>query len=174
MGNRYVQSEDNKKILYIDAKNIYGHSRSQLLPYDEINFARKINLEDILNTPDDSDTGYFIEVDLKYPDNLKKKQNFFHLLLKIKKNNPDDFSDFMKEIKPDTYTQTKKLICEWYDKKNYLVHYKMFKFYVRHVMVVDNVHEIISFKRSKWLEKYINFNTQKGNQAVKDFEKVFY
>ena len=41
-------------------------------------------------------------------------------------------------------------------------------------MIVDRVHEIISFKRNKWLEKYVNFNTQKRNQAVNDFEQVFY
>ena len=40
-------------------------------------------------------------------------------------------------------------------------------------MIVDKVHEIISFKQNKWLEKYINFNTQKRNQAVNDFEKGF-
>ena len=39
--------------------------------------------------------------------------------------------------------------------------------------MVDKVHEIISFKQSKWLEKHINFNTQKRNQAVNDFEKDF-
>ena len=41
-------------------------------------------------------------------------------------------------------------------------------------MIVDKVHDIISFKQSRWLEKYINFNTQKRNQAVNDFEKDFY
>ena len=34
----------------------------------------------------------------------------------------------MKKIKPDTYTQTKKLICGWSDKKNYLIDYRMLKF----------------------------------------------
>ena len=87
---------------------------------------------------------------------------------------PDDFTDYMKTIKPDTYTQTEKLICDWSDKKNYLIHYRMLKFYVRHGMIVDKVHEIMSFKQSKWLEKYINFIFQKRNQAVKDFEKDFY
>ena len=90
----------------------------------------------------------------------------------IKKINPNDFSDYMKTIKPDTDTQTKKLICDRSDKKNYLIHYRMLKFYVRHGMVVDKVHETISFKQSKWLEKYINFNIQKRNQAVNDFEKI--
>ena len=41
-------------------------------------------------------------------------------------------------------------------------------------MIVDKVHEIISFEQSNWLGKYINFNTQKRNQAVNDFEKDFY
>ena len=59
-------------------------------------------------------------------------------------------------------------------RKNYLIHYRMLKFYVRHGMIVDKVHEIISFGQSRWLENYINFNTQKRNQAVNDFEKDFY
>ena len=50
----------------------------------------------------------------------------------------------------------------------------MLKFFVRHGMMVDKVQERISFRQSKWLEKYINFNTQKRNQAVNDFEKIFY
>ena len=58
--------------------------------------------------------------------------------------------------------------------KNYLVRYRMLKFYVRHGMVVEKVHQIRSFKQSKWLEKYINFNTQKRNMAKNDFEKDFY
>ena len=50
----------------------------------------------------------------------------------------------------------------------------MLKLYIKHGMVVDKVRDINSFKRSKWLEKYINFKTQKRNQAVNDFEKDFY
>ena len=80
----------------------------------------------------------------------------------------------MKEIIPDTYKQTKKLICDWSDKKNYLIHCRMLKFYVGYGMIVDKVYEIISFEQSKWLEKFINFNSQKRNQAVIDCEKDFY
>ena len=36
MGDRYVESDENKKILYMDATNLYGLSMSQMLPYDEI------------------------------------------------------------------------------------------------------------------------------------------
>ena len=36
MGDRYVKSDVKKKILYAHAKNLYGHSLSQTLPYDRI------------------------------------------------------------------------------------------------------------------------------------------
>ena len=172
MGDRDVTPDENKKILYVDANKLYGRSICQLLPYDEIKFDRNVKLEDILNTPDDSDLGYFIEVDLKQSDNIKEKTKHFPIAPVNKKNNPEYFSDYMKTIKPDTRTQTKKLICDWTDKKNYLVHCRMLKFYVRHGMVVEKIHEVISFKQTKWLEKYINFNTQKRNKAVNDFEKI--
>ena len=52
---------------------------SQTLPFDEIemwhgNPDLYMNiLEKILNTPDDTDNGYFLEIDLRYPDNTKEK-----------------------------------------------------------------------------------------------------
>ena len=90
----------------------------QLLPYDEIKFDKNVKLEDLLKTPDDSDIGYFIEVDLIYSDNIKEKTKHFPFAPVNKKINPEDFSDYMKTIKPDTHTQTRKLICDWTDKKN--------------------------------------------------------
>ena len=79
-----------------------------------------------------------------------------------------------KEIKPKNYTKAKKLICDWTDKKNCLFHHRMLKFYVRHGTVVEKIHEKISFKQSKWLEKFISFNTQKENKAKNEFENDFY
>ena len=53
-GDRYVVSDDNKKTMFIDANNLYGHSMSQPLPYGGIKFEKNVRLEHILNTPDDS------------------------------------------------------------------------------------------------------------------------
>ena len=36
MGDRYVKSDINKKTLYFGATKLYGNSKSQPLPYDEI------------------------------------------------------------------------------------------------------------------------------------------
>ena len=112
MGDRYVKSDELKKILYKDANNLYGWAMSEFLPYDEIKFHKKVKLEDILNTPDDSDIDYIIEIGLKHPGNIKEKTKHFPFAPENKKNNLDDFSEHMKEIEPDTYTQTKKLICD--------------------------------------------------------------
>ena len=174
MGDRYIKSDENGKVIYFDANNLYGHSMSESLPYDEIKFDNDVKLEDILNHHDDSDIGYLIEVDLKYPDNIKEKTKNFPFCPENKKINPDKFCDYMKEIKPNSYTQTSKLICDWSDEKNYLVHYRMLKFYIRHGMIVNKVHSIISFKQNRWLERYISFNTEKRNKAKNDFEKDFY
>ena len=174
MWDRYVKSDENKKILYEDANNLYGWAMSEYLAYDEMNFDRNVKLENTLNTPDDSDIGFFIEVDLTYTDNIKEKTKFFRIAPVNKKKNPDNFSDCMKTIKPDTYTQSKKLICDGFDKENYLIHYRMLNFFIRHGMIIDEVDEIISFKQSNWLEKNINFSTQKKTQAVNEFERDFY
>ena len=147
---------------------------SEHLPYDEIKFDRNVGLEKILNKRDDSDIGYFFEIDLKYPNNIKYKTKIFPFAPEKKKINPDDFSGYMETIKPDTYARTKKLIYDWSDKENELIHYRMLKFYVKHGMEVVKVHTVISFKPSKWLGKYNSFGTRQLNNAKNDFEKDFY
>ena len=173
MGDKYVKSDENKKILYIDANNLYGHSFSESLPYDENKFDNKVKLKDILNTPDDSGIGYFIEVDLKYPDKVKGKTKLFSFAPLNKKVNPDNFSAYTKK-KPDTCNQTRKVICDWSDKKNDLVPYRMLKLFVRHLMIVEKVHNVISVEQSRWLEKFISFITPKRKGLKTILRKRFY
>ena len=175
MGDRHVKSDKNTNILYGDANNFYGFVMSQPLPYNDIKFETEIVcLEEILNTPDENDIGYFLEVDLEYPYHIRQKTKLFPFAPENKTVSKNDFGPYMKTIMPKNYVSHKKLVCDWTDKRNYLIHYTMLKFYVRHGMVVKQVHRVISFKQNKWLEKYIDFNTQKRNQVVNDFEKDFY
>ena len=89
-GDRYVKSDENKKILYMDANNLHGRSMIQPLPYDEMEMCHgsldlyRNKIEEISNTPDDLDIGYFVEGILSYTDKKKKKQRFFKFVLKIK------------------------------------------------------------------------------------------
>ena len=128
----------------------------------------------IIKTPDYRDIGYFVQVDLRYPNNIKEKTKIFPFCPENKIIHKDKYNEYMKKIKPKNYKKAKKLICDWTDKNNYLVHYRRLKFYVRHGIVVDKIHEVISFKQSKCLEKYVNFKTQKRNKSKNDFEKDFY
>ena len=99
MGDKNVKSNENKKILYMDATNLYGHSMCQPLPYDGIkmwygHLDLYMNwLEDILNTPDDSDIGYFIEVDLRCPDNIKENTKNFPFCPENKIIHKDKYND---------------------------------------------------------------------------------
>ena len=175
MGDRYVKSDKNKNIIYFDATNLYGFAMSESLPYDNIKFeTENICIEEILNTPDDNDIGYFLEVDIEYPYSIRQKTKNFPFAPENKTISKNDFTPYMQSIMPKNYVSHKKLICDWTDKKKYLIHYRMLKFYIRHGMKIKQIHSIISFKQNKWLEKYIDLNTQKRNQAVNDFEKDFY
>ena len=66
--------------MYVGSYNIYGHSMSQPLPYDEIRIDRDVKIDDIIKTSDDSDVGYFVEVHIKYLDEMKQKTKFFFVL----------------------------------------------------------------------------------------------
>ena len=36
IGSRYVKSDEDKNIFYVEAKKLYGWAMSEYLPYDEI------------------------------------------------------------------------------------------------------------------------------------------
>ena len=103
MGDRFVKSDDNKKIIYMDDTNLYGYSVSETIPYDEIEMWHGhpdlyMNwLEEILSTPNDNEFGYFLEVDLKYPENIKEKTKIFPFCLEIKKIKPNNYNDYMNK-----------------------------------------------------------------------------
>ena len=108
MGDRFVKLDGNRNILSVDATNNYSHSMSQMLTYDEIEIGHGhpdlyiTKFEEILITGDDSDIGYFIEVDLKYPNNIKEKTKVFPFCPENKICIKTGFRDYMKNIKRDT------------------------------------------------------------------------
>ena len=58
LGDRYVKSDENKKIFHVFATNLYGCAMSESPPNDEIKLYGSVILEVILYTPDDSNIGY--------------------------------------------------------------------------------------------------------------------
>ena len=74
---------------------------SQWLPYDNIKFeTENICSEEKLNTSDDNDKGYFLEVDLEYPHNIRQKIKNFTFAPENKTISKNDFGPYMKSIMP--------------------------------------------------------------------------
>ena len=103
-GDRYVKTDENKDIFCVDAINLYGWTMSECLPYDEIEmwhghpdlYMKKI--EEISNNTDDSVIGHFVEVDLRYPENVKEKTEKIPFWPGNKILPRDKNIDFMKKI----------------------------------------------------------------------------
>ena len=181
MGDRHVQSDENKQILYIDANNLYGWAMSQYLPTGEFkklqlpeNYSQDQLVKDLLQIPDDNEYGYFIECDLEYPVEIKEKRKNFPFCPYQTKADPDLFSGYMNNINQPNYKPTSKLMCDVTSKSKYMIHYRMFKFYLNQGMKVTKIHTIYKFKQSPWLGIYIDHNTQKRTVAKTNFEKDLY
>ena len=65
-------------------------------------------------------------------------------------------------------------MCDLTNKKIYMIHYRMFKFYIIMGMKVTKIHTNYSLKQSLWFEKYIILNTQKRTKAKTNSGKDLY
>ena len=106
MGDRFVESNENKQILYIDANNLYGWAMSQYLPtgtFEKLYFPGEYELEQIVEDlrfiPDNNPYGFFIECDLENPAEIKEKTENFPLCPYQSKADPEWFSDYMNSVK---------------------------------------------------------------------------
>ncbi|WP_375672846.1 hypothetical protein, partial [Bartonella sp. CL45QHWL] len=134
-----------------------------------------ISKEQIMAIPSDSQVGYFFEVDLEYPQSIKFKSKNFPFCPESLFIEDHELSTYQKELLGDEKrSNVEKLILTQKDKTNYIVHYRMLQFYLKHGMVLKKVHSVISFKQSKWLAPYIDFNTKKRMDSKTDFEKDFF
>ena len=96
-----------------------------------------INENDILNYDENSKLGYILKVDLEYPKELHDKHMDYPLLAESRKIKESELSDFTKQIHKD-YTNKDvkdgnctKLILDFNDKKDYVVHISNLKYYLQ-------------------------------------------
>ena len=68
----------------------------------------------------------------------------------------------------------RKLVCNLYDKKNYVVHIRSLKQALNHGLILKKVHRVIQFYQEAWLKLYIDMNTEYRKNAKNDFEKDFF
>ena len=75
----YESNKPSTFITYLDKKNLYGWSMSEYLPYGENEWLKNVDELDVMSINEKSDVGYFLEVDLKYPDKLHELHNDYQL-----------------------------------------------------------------------------------------------
>ena len=72
--NKYMNDHDSKKPAkfktYLDINNLYGWGLIEYLPYDGFSWLKNVDGIDVNSVGEKSPTGYFLEVDLEYPDEL--------------------------------------------------------------------------------------------------------
>ena len=112
--------------------------------------------EFIKNYDEDSDKGYILDVDVKYP---KKLHNLY-----------SDLPFSPEKMKID---KCKKLVFNLYYKKKYVVHIRSLKQALNHGLILKKVHRVIQFNQEAWLKTYIDMNTELRKKAKNDFGKDF-
>ena len=58
-------------------------------------------------------------------------------------------------------------------KTKYIVHYRNRQLYLSLGMKLTKIHKVLRFKQSDWMEKYIDFNTEKRTTTANTFENIF-
>ena len=103
---------------YLDTNNLYRWAMSQKLPVNGSKRGEKLSRFNgifIKNCNENSDIGYFLEVDIDYPKELFNLHQDLPLLPERKKVN-----------------QVEKLICSIKDKEKYVMHIRVLKHALNH------------------------------------------
>ena len=103
----------------------------------------KFNEGFIKEYDENSNTGYFFEVEVEYPKTLF--------------NSHKDLA-FLPERK--NIKKVEKLICGIEDKEKYIFHRRALKQVLNYGLKLKKVHRVIQFKQEGWLKSYIDMNTE--------------
>ena len=119
---------------YWDVNHIYGRAMSQTLPTNDFKWVEdnsEFNDDFKKSYNDESDEGYFLEVDVQYSENLRNLQN-------------NDWSFLPEWIKIE---KVEKLIAILRDKTEYIIHIRYLKQALNYGWVLKKVHRIIKFNQ---------------------------
>ena len=162
--NKYMNDYDKKNklsyIQYLDANNLYDKAMTEKLPVRGFRWMEDISKIDgdfvkVYNKNDNK--GYILDVDVDYPSKLQNLHSDLPFL-------PERM----------VINNTKKLVCNLNDKKNYIVHINVLKQALDHELKLKKVYRLIEFEQEAWLKEYIDINTELRKKATNHFEKEFF
>ena len=183
--NKYMKNYDlNKPSSYfipVDANNLYGYGMSHKIPCSGFRWCSEDEIKElyneIINLPNDSDIGYTLQVDLKYPNELHDSHNDLPFFPEHKVITDDMLSKYQKKLtnkKLGSITSTPKLIASLNDKKKIIVDYRTLKQALNHGLILEKIYSAITYEQKAWLKPYIDKNTEYRQNSDNDFEKDFF
>ena len=117
----------------------------------------QFNGDFIKNYDENSNKGYFLEVDVEYPKTTFNLHKDFPFLPKRKK-----------------IGKREKLIADMKDKEKYVFRISALKQALNHGLKLKRVHRVIQFNQETWMKSCIDMNTELRKRAKNDFEKSFF
>ena len=167
--NDYDPEKPSAFITYLDKNDLYGWAMIKYLPYGEFRWVKNFNGFDVMSINEKSDTGYLLEVDFEYPDELPELHNDYPLAPEKLAVSNDMLSTYCKKI-ADKYNikvgDVKQLIPNLGNKTKYVVLYKNLQLYLSLGMKLIKIHRALQFKKSDWMKRYIDFNTKKTKNTT--------
>ena len=181
--NKYLKDynidEESTYIVPLDANNLYGWAMSEPQPCSEFEWLNNEQIDkfDITQIPDETETGYILEVNLDYPPELHNLHSDYPLAPESTLITEDQLSPYQISLlhdlnmKPGT---TKKLVPNLHNKSKYVTHYRNLQLYIKYGLKITKIHRILQFKQRPWMKPYITFNTKHRKIAKNSFEKDFF
>ena len=133
-------------------------------------------IEFILKQQDEQEQGYFLEVDLEYPEELHDTHNNYPCAPEKMQIEERYLSEHQKELgkKCGAKYKSEKLCLTLTNKVKYILHYRNLKQYLSLGLKLTKVHRVLKFKQSPWLREYIDLNTKFRQEAQSKFEVSLY
>ena len=115
----------------------------------------------ILKQKDEQEEGYFLEVDLEYPEDLHDLHDTYPCAPERFKIEEKYLSEYQKNLGKECGAKygSEKLCLTLMDKENYTLHYRNLKQNLSPGLKRKNIHIVLKFKQSPWLQEYIHMNT---------------
>ena len=132
-----IKNKEPSYLHYWNVNNLYGWVMSQKLSvniFEWIKDTSQFNEDFIKNYNEESDEGYFLEVDVQYLEKLHELHNDLPFLperMKIEK--------------------VEKLVANLHDKTEYVIHIRNLKQALNHGLVLKKVHRVIKLNLIKML-----------------------